>query len=165
MDPLSLTASVIAITQAASGLAAGVRALKTFNNGPAEFGELLDDLGTLEGMLELTRRSVEALQTLSHQNSARAFAVLQTLEQQLRQCTSQIEDLTKRILADSKGMDKKGRHRISRTRWLREKDNMVKLRTKAQRLHLELSTCFSAVDATHGCERETSSLKLPVVLV
>jgi len=156
MDPLSITASVITITQAASGLARGVRALKTFRNGPTEFGELLDDLAVLEGVLELTRGSVEAMQTLGHKNSARAFAVLQTLEQQLGQCTLQMDDLTKRMLADSKGIDKKGRHRISRTRWLREKENMVKLRTKAQRLHLELSTCFAAVDTTQGCEKEMS---------
>ncbi|KAK3312355.1 hypothetical protein B0H66DRAFT_608624 [Apodospora peruviana] len=95
MDPLSITASVIALTQAASA------------QWTDEFLELLEELATLEGVLELTRASVEALQTLRSQNSGRGFAVLQTLQQQLRQCTAEIDELTKRMLAGRKGVDSK----------------------------------------------------------
>jgi len=150
MDPLSIAAGAIAITQAASMVALGIRTLRSLANGPTEFAELLEDLTSLEGVLELTRASIEALQTLGSQLPARSVAALQTLHRELRHCTDKIEQLAQRLLAGSKGVDKKGQPRVSRTRWLREKDTVADLRARVQRLHLGLSTCFAAVNTAQA---------------
>jgi len=130
MDPLSVAASAIAIGQAASAVAMGVRALKSFSNGPVEFSELLTDLSSFEVVLEITRASVEAMQALGPNMPAQSqsFVGLQALHRELTQCTENIDSLAKRMIAASGGVNKKGQHRIPRVRWLREKDNVAKLR-------------------------------------
>lgn len=150
MDPLSVAASTIAIGQAASAIAVGVRALKSLANGPTEFRELLTDISAFEVVLEVTRASIEAMQTLGPQMPAQSFAGLQALQRELAQCTEDIDRFTKRMTFASDGLDKKGQYRIPRLRWLREKDDIAKLRRRVQHLHLGLSTCLAAVGATQG---------------
>jgi hypothetical protein len=150
MDPLSVTASAIAIGQAASAVAIGVRALRTLANGPDEFADLLRDLSAFEIVLEVTRASVNALQTLGSHVPGKALVALQALHHQLCLCTTEIDGFVNRMTAESKGINKKGQHRIPRIRWLCEKATVSKLRQRVQHLQLELSACFTAVSATHG---------------
>jgi len=150
MDPLSATASAIAIAQAISAIAIGVQTLKSVRNAPAEFEALVADLTTLEAILKLTHDGLQALQTPGSPISAIAFSAVQTLHQELCQVAKALQDLTASLTAESKGLNKMGQHRVGRIKWLREKDSITNLRDRAQRLHLELSTCFVAISASNG---------------
>ncbi|KAK4446251.1 hypothetical protein QBC34DRAFT_150829 [Podospora aff. communis PSN243] len=150
MDPLSVTASAIAIGQAASAIAGGVRALRLLSNGPREFAHLLDDISAFELVLEVTRASIAALQILGPRMPENTLVAVETLQRKLQDCTRDISEFAERMTAASKGFNDKSQHRIPRIRWPREKDNIENLRHRVQHLHLELSTCFAAVSTTQG---------------
>ena len=93
MDPLSTTASIIALVQAAAAIGKGVRALKALNNAPEDFNALLKELTRLQAILRLTQTSLEALQSLPNaQVQMSGLDVIQELQIGLQRATRGMEE-------------------------------------------------------------------------
>ena len=149
MDPLSTTASIIALVQAAAAIGKGVRALKTLKNAPEDFNALLKELTRLQAILRLTQSSLEALQSLPKaQVPLSGLDILQDLQNDLQKSTAGMEELARRLTGESKGRDDKMHQRVQRIKWYREKDSIAKLRVEVRQLHADLSTCFTAISVS-----------------
>jgi len=151
MDPLSTTASIIALVQAAAAIGKGVRALKTLKNAPEDFNALLKELTRLQAILRLTQTSLEALQSLPNaQVQMSGLDVIQELQIDLQRATRGMEELVRRLTLtdESEGPDDKMRQRVKLIKWYREKDSIAKLRAEVRQLHADLSTCFTAISVS-----------------
>jgi hypothetical protein len=150
MDPLSVTASVIAITQAVFSIGQGIQAFRSLNNASTELLSLLQDLISLQAVLQLLKAHISSQPSLSVRIPIDYPLAIQSLYLDLSKTTAELNDLAERLLASSKGINKKGLYHVSRISYLKEKSNIERLRDRSQVLQNNASSCLAAFNTLHG---------------
>ncbi|KAI0438160.1 ankyrin [Xylaria telfairii] len=173
MDPLSVTASVIALVQAAVGISKGVRFLRSFGQIPFEFGKLLNELSTLHaviGQVETALRDWEDLRPTTS-NATRFKSVdarkVLPLKDELVQVISELDNLCDRLKVPKKQGEKSGCDEpksVSKLRWQKEKGNIVRLRNKARRSRELLTLSFSAFGSSQAQQHTKVTLDIQEML-
>lgn len=159
MDPLSVTAGVIALVQAAVGIGKGIRLLRALGEIPDEFRSLLDDLGTLQSVLrhvEVCLREFEST-AASGSNVGPHFLVadagiINSLKNDLADITRELEALCDRLQTKPRtvptSVNNQNATRVSKQRWHKEKSNIAKLQSKARSTRDYLSLCLSVLNSS-----------------
>ncbi|KAJ8131963.1 hypothetical protein O1611_g1658 [Lasiodiplodia mahajangana] len=173
MDPLSATASIIALVQAAVAVSKGVRFLRSFGQIPFEFTELLNELSTLHAVIEQVEAALREWETLrptaSYSTSSQSVdsSKVLSLKDNLAQVVKELDDLCRRLEAPRK---KRRKHEhdeqnpVSKLRWQKEKSNIERLRYKAQYSRDLLSLCFSAFSSSQAQQHVKVTLDMQQML-
>lgn len=66
-DPLSITASIVAVLQAGGALAQGIEKISAARNAPKEVALLREDIARLEAVISTTQSHLEAKPRLDRQ--------------------------------------------------------------------------------------------------
>lgn len=152
MDPLSLTAGIIALAQAAAGLGKGIQFLHSLREIPAQFVELLEDLATLQSVTDHIHNSLRELESTSASHSEPPFSgiglsILASLEDDLAQIVKDLDALCDRLKKPG-GESMGSQSRVSKYKWQREKEHIAKLRNKARTTREYLALCFSVFSSS-----------------
>jgi len=137
MDPLSITASAIALGGLAATIGKGIKTLKSLGKIPDEFCALLNELT----MLQLVAQELDSIPS-NHSSTTE----LDILRQDLVQTVKKLQDLASRFETSGKGLDSRGRHRIPRIQWTRERSNIESLREQARRTRDYISAYLATVN-------------------
>ncbi|KAI0896537.1 ankyrin [Annulohypoxylon nitens] len=163
MDPLSITASAIALVQAIGGIAKGIRFLHSLGQIPLEYSGLLNELSTLQAVAEQVQAVLREFESSpSTTSSDLQFqgidpSMLVFLKDDLAQTTKDLEAICDRLKVPKKQGEKSGANgeeAVSKWRWQREKNNIARLQQKARYTRENLSLCFTAF-ATSQTHRQT----------
>lgn len=147
MDPLSVVASVIALSQASGAIGKGVKFLHSLRHIPAEFCDVVNQLTALQAVLQQVTAALEGYDDDKSDASKPAtdLSGVLVLENDLKQTTGELEALCKRLRATDKRPTQDGKLHISKSKWIREKRNMEKIRMKAIAARDNLTLCFGAL--------------------
>ncbi|KAI0537860.1 ankyrin [Xylaria digitata] len=177
MDPLSATASIIALVQAGVGISKGVRFLRSLGQIPLEFSDLLNEFSTLQAAIEQVEAALREWETLSPTaNYSPSFRNVNTsnissLKDDLAQVVNELDTLCDRIRVPRKQGRNQGEKQgcgehksVSKLRWQKEKANIARLRHKAQHSRELLSLCFSAFSSSQTKQHMKVTLEIQEVL-
>ncbi|KAI0118337.1 ankyrin [Nemania sp. FL0031] len=173
MDPLSATASIIALVQAAVAVSKGVRFLRSFGQIPSEFTDLLNELSTLHAVIEQVEVALREWETLRPTTSYSASlqsvdsSKVLSLKDNLAQVVEELDALCHRLEAPRKRGKKQGhdeRPAVSKLRWQKERSNIARLRYKAQSSRELLSLCFSAFSSSQAQQHVKVTLDMQQML-
>ncbi|KAJ0379240.1 hypothetical protein COL26b_002406 [Colletotrichum chrysophilum] len=139
MDPLSITTSVIALVQA---LGVGVKFFSSMRQIPADFCDLSNELTDLQAVAEQVKTSLQEMENAVPGITASA---IQTLEDDFASIVHELEALCGRLQKSDRHADIVGELRVSKRKWLREKDNVARLRAKASKTKQSLMLRFIAL--------------------
>lgn len=157
MDPLSVAASIIAVTQAAVSVGKGLNYLRSLRDVPIEFLDLTNELTTLQAVLQQSLfilndldSDKEKLKTLSHPTVD--LTSLQTCYDDLNSIVSKLTALCNSLKlplsAKEEGHGETHQsQRISKLRWIRERDNVAKLRCQSRRISNYLTLSLTALQS------------------
>jgi predicted RNase H-like nuclease (RuvC/YqgF family) len=143
MDPLSVTAGVIALTQASVGIGNGIQFLRSLKDIAAEYKDLLDELSNLYLITEHIRAVLEQFQCTESSKSGPAlrllgmnYSIITSLTRDLSQITDDLSDLCDRLkktprreVIEMAGQSK--HQRVSKYGWQKENHSLDMLRSKA----------------------------------
>ncbi len=140
MDPLSIIASTIAISQA---LGFGIKTLQCLGNAPTDFCNMLNELSTLSGLLGQLRTATDSISDSTSPFPADAVDRLELLKVELSQVVNEMKAIeTKLVGKVPKPLNKKGEHKISRTDWQLIRGKIARLRGRAKECRENLVACF-----------------------
>ncbi|KAF0329203.1 ankyrin repeat protein [Colletotrichum asianum] len=145
MDPLSITTSVIALVQA---LGVGVKFFSSMRQIPADFCDLSNELTDLQAVAEQVKTSLQEMENGDTKNAAVpgiTASAIQTLEDDFALIVHELEALCGRLQKSDRHADIVGELRVSKRKWLREKDNVARLRAKASKTKQSLMLRFIAL--------------------
>ena len=148
MDPLSISASIITLIQAAGVVARGVRALRSIKNAPAEFYALCNEVATLQAAIEQVRLASESM---AHRGSFFQAAASEPIRKTLYNIENvgvEFDQFAARLLATTKDPPSSTAGRIHKLTWFREKHTMAMLREKARFAREQLLLCFSSINSS-----------------
>lgn len=150
-----MTASAIALLQAAATIGKGIQAIRSFGRAPAELCALLNELTTLQALSSQFESSLNGLESTLHLQSSNAAedhpSALANIHQELSTTIDQLSGVVQRFVKDSKGFNKDGQHRIPRLRWHLERENITKLRNTAQRSREYLTAFMTSLQLSKRC--------------
>jgi hypothetical protein len=139
MDPLSVAASSIAISQAVTG---GLNILQTLHQAPAEIHSLMNDISDLRVVIQ------EIHKTLSHFADSNDASVnsFQGLRELFDRANSKLVELNQIVRLKLIPGNESGERRpsLTRIRWLREKPRVRKIQKELTELKLSIGTLFGA---------------------
>ena len=115
MDPLSLTASILAVVGAVKGVARGLQKIKKYRDAPQKIDEFLSEINALESTLQAL-----VVLTAQEQDGAR-LQDCQNIADCVHRADVVINDLCLLLSIDSKGTQPQ------RTTWLRKQKDVDKL--------------------------------------
>ena len=124
-DPLSLTASIIAVVGAADGVTKGLRRLKAAEDAPKGLQDLLDDVEQLEMILNYVKSTVLG--------SGSPPIELTTLTREVGSKLLELQSLIEYTLTKAGASDK-----VDRWQWLRKGDEVERLRNQLGTIRLNL---------------------------
>lgn len=153
MDPLSITASIIAIGQAVVSTGTVIRAVQSFENAPVEFLVLLNDLTSLQAVLEDIKSSCHKIEAAPVNSGLKNLKTLQALEQDLRHIYAELTKLAEKFVTGINGRTRKGLPRISKIKWLKEKDNIKQLRERSRDVQMRLALAYNAIGVSQKYDR------------
>ncbi|KAK2776808.1 hypothetical protein CKAH01_03300 [Colletotrichum kahawae] len=145
MDPLSITTSAIALVQA---LGVGVKFFSSMRQIPADFCDLSNELTDLQAVAEQVKTSLQEMENGAAKHAAVPgidTSSMQTLEDDFALIVHELETLCGRLRKSDRYIDKVGELRVSKRKWLREKDNVARLRAKASKTKQSLMLGFIAL--------------------
>lgn len=148
MDPLSISASVIALFQVPVALGKGAQLLATLRHAPADFCDLVNELNTLQAVVKQVRSSLEELTNEQTSNTALTPVDTSTavaLELELRFIVEELQALCDRLTATDKADEKDRPRQVSKRRWIREQSNITKLKSRVNTTRNDLMLCFGAI--------------------
>ncbi|KAK2007762.1 ankyrin [Colletotrichum eremochloae] len=148
MDPLSISASVIALVQASLAVGKGVKLLASLRHAPAEFCDLVNELTTLQAVIEQVKSPLEELK--DEQASNRTLSALDTsatsaLKRDLEIIAAELGALCERLTATDKADERNRPNRVSKGKWIREQNSIAKLRSRAHATRNSLTLSFGAL--------------------
>ena len=144
MDPLSITASAIAVLQAVSGTGKGISKLMTLRNAPLELQALYNEIEALRSLLVIVQSSIRQVQQSDAYEDLRE--PLCHLLTRTKAAVLDLETTVEYELRHGVEMDKNGLPRVSRTAWLRKSSKLEKLRAKIQDTRDNLSVGLQAIN-------------------
>lgn len=150
MDPLSITASVVALIQATTAVGKGIKFLHSPSHIPDEFCDLINELATLQAVLG---QVTSALKELQCDNPAAPVLRVDltkalVLENDLQQTVGEIDSLCIRLQETARATRRDGKLAISKKTWLRERSSIAHLKAKARAAKSDLSLCFESLIST-----------------
>lgn len=114
---------------------------------PDEFYDVANQLTTLQAVLQQVSSALE-----EHKNGNSDISQLganlsgmMVLQNELKQTTEELDALCNRLRATGKRLTQDGKLQISKSKWLREKGNMEKIKAKAIAARDHLTLCFGAL--------------------
>lgn len=155
MDPLSISASIIAIVQATVGVGKAVRYLRSIRNIPAEFLDLTNELTSLQAILAQVH--VALVDIDGDEKHATTLATgadsiaLQDCKTDLEHLVQELEALCGRMkVSGKKETNKDGsvHERTSKWRWTRAREHIATIRTRARRTCDYLNLSFAALQTS-----------------
>lgn len=135
MDPLSITASALAVGGFVATIGKGIKTLRTLSDAPEEFCTLLEELA----MLQVVTHNFEILSANLPDTHPDIF------RQRLRRTVEKLESLVERFEKSSRGIDQQGRLKIPPLRWNREQKNIERLREQARQTRDYLSAYLTTL--------------------
>lgn len=153
MDPLSATASAIALIQAAAAIGKGIKAIQSFGRAPTELCSLLNELTTLQSLssrFEVDISSLNDCSTIPAEKRQAALVDLRIIHDELSTTIAQLESFVQRFIDNSKGVNQHGQHRIPRLRWQLEKENIFQLSKTARRTREYLTAFVTSILLSKG---------------
>ncbi|KAI0386012.1 ankyrin [Hypomontagnella monticulosa] len=166
MDPLSITASVVALAQAMTGIAKGVRFLRSLGQTSFEFNDFVNELSTLQAVTEQVSMALRPIQDQLQDKSITSFSgldpsLLAALRDDLAQIILDLGSLCERLRLPEKKKEKAdNRGRISKLKWQKEKENIAKLKEKVRGTRQNLNLCFSALAASQSYQHTRLTLEI-----
>lgn len=155
MDPLSAVASAIALFQAAKGISKGVQFLRSLRGVPAEFSDLLDELSTLQSVVDHVEAASAELPSLAPPFLSRVdCGIIVSLKDDLVLITDELNSMCSRLAkpqrrpAHEAVPDGSQTERVSLFRWQAEKGNITKIRNKARNTREHLTLCFAVFSSS-----------------
>ncbi|OHE95702.1 hypothetical protein CORC01_08986 [Colletotrichum orchidophilum] len=145
MDPLSITASIIALVQASAAVGKGVKILLSLRHAPADFSELVDELTTLQAVIEQVKSPLQKIETGDVAIPTLNIAPTLALKQSLEIIQEELLDLCYRLTGTNHGDEMSGQLRVSMSKWIRERSNIAKLKYRATNTRASLMLCLSAL--------------------
>lgn len=148
MDPLSFTASLIAVVGALATAFQSAQRLVSLKNAPMELIALLNEVTALRSLLRVITRSVDGLQDLREINEA--FEDIQALLRPVKDHVQQLDNLTQYQLKRNEEYDRDGRPKVARLAWLRRGPDLSRLRQDIRDTRGNLQTAMTAVNLMLG---------------
>ncbi|KAK2059223.1 hypothetical protein LY76DRAFT_592501 [Colletotrichum caudatum] len=148
MDPLSISASVIALVQASLAVGKGVKLLASLRHAPAEFCDLVNELTTLQAVIEQVKNPLEELKGEQASNDILPdpdTSATWVLKCDLEIIAEELGALCKRLTSTDKADEKDRPNRVSKGKWIREQNSIAKLRSRAHATRNSLTLSFAAL--------------------
>lgn len=142
MDPLSIIASTLAITQA---LGIGIKKLRSIANTSTEFLDMLNELSTLQGLLSQLEAAEESLgdSQLPATVLTSAANQLETVRIELAQIVKALTAMTSKLLDRApRPFRESGEGKLSIVQWQRVRGKVLQLRNQARQCRDNLSACL-----------------------
>lgn len=158
MDPLSITASTLALAQV---LALGIKRLQRIANSSLEFCDMVNDLSTLRGLLELLQATMKNHDSISTDNqplviSADTVRSLEAIRVELELVVSGMNDIESRLSGAGGTRDQTKRRKVSKLAWQRNRKNVLRLRERSRRCREELSACIGLLGFSQRLAPQTT---------
>lgn len=151
MDPLSIIASTIAITQA---LGFGIKTLQSLANSNVEFCDLLNELSSLQEWLsQLDALDLSAVQSLSMD----AIRRLENVKSSLQVLAGDLDEIIRGFHCGQKASvaamnDKSNiKIKISKLAWQRNRSTVIRLRERAKQCREELVAGLGLLGLSEQC--------------
>ena len=146
MDPLSITASIIALVQAVGAVAKGVRALRSIKNAPTELCALCNEVATLQAAMEQGQLTSEFMVKNKSLFPGAASKQIRSALISIENTVSEIEKFVLRVSPKDQASNPTAKNRKST--WYRERRNMATLREKARLAREQLTLCLSSLHSS-----------------
>ncbi|TPX11905.1 uncharacterized protein E0L32_007403 [Thyridium curvatum] len=160
MDPLSVSASIIAIVQATVGVGKAVQYLRSIRNIPAEFLDLTNELTGLQAILAQVHAALVNIdgddERATIQATGADSVALQNCKTDLEKLVQELDALCGRMKVSVKKETNKegGAHeRISKRRWTREREHLATLRNRTKRTCDYLNLAFVALQTSRSAQQ------------
>ena len=144
MDPLSITASSIAVLSAVTSSGKGIGKLVSLRDAPLELQALSNEAEAFRNLLVIVQSSLRHIQASdAYEEFGEALCDL------LRNANKAALDLQCKVeyqLKRGVEIDRNGLPKVSRMSWLRSSDEIEKLRRKIGNARSDLSTGLQAVN-------------------
>ncbi|KAK7447540.1 hypothetical protein Landi51_06896 [Colletotrichum acutatum] len=160
MDPLSTAASIIALIQASAAVGKGVKILLSLRHAPADFCELVDELTTLQDVIEQVKSPLQELEKGGVALPTLNIAPTLALKQDLKSIQEELLALCHRLTGTKSGDEMSGQLRVSMSRWIRERSNVAKLKCRASKTKASLILCFGALISSQGSHHARAILEI-----
>ncbi|RYP71212.1 hypothetical protein DL769_004732 [Monosporascus sp. CRB-8-3] len=148
MDPLSITASVIAVVGAAQKCAQGIAMLREFQEAPEQLAALNNEVSDLE--LVLSHASSIGQQPSDDQHSS-----LLALSTQVERAGKQLHALRTLIEQHLVRHGKKGNTKVTRIGWIRERNRIAQMQRELRSTRLNISTALGVISSILQVEADT----------
>ena len=142
MDPLSIIASVITVSQA---LGKGIRVLAIITNASADFTDMLNELHMLQATMRQFCTVVSAAADPHLSLPTEVLMRLEAKKYELSQIVGATEDIGSRLLRGSHStpLGGGGEQTISVISWQRERGKVLKLRNRAKTCREDMAVSLS----------------------
>lgn len=139
MDPLSITASVIAILGAAGEVTKGLAKVQALYHAPAELSGLMNEVSDL-------RAVISQISTFSNQLEEESFrGPVVTLKNHLNKAMGQLRTLDNLINAELFKVRADGTIKMSRTAWIRLKADVQRMQRDLRSIRVNIGTALGVV--------------------
>lgn len=143
MDPLSITASTIAVVSLVAKVIQGLKGTKILHNAPADFAALVNEVSDLQAVMnEFNSCLLDQSGDFDQSRIEDMHKILQNSKDALLELNVLIHY---RLLGSN---NEDGGNKVSRLAWLRNKDNISSLRTKLQNERSNLTFCLASITSS-----------------
>ena len=144
MDPLSITASSIAVLSAVTGTGKGIGKLVSLRNAPLELQALSNEAEAFRSLLVIVQSSIRHFQgSDAYGECGEALCSLLT---EAKQAVLELQSTIEYQLRRGIDVDRNGRPKVSRVTWLRSAGKVEDLRARIRNARGNLSTGLQVVD-------------------
>ncbi|KAK4184231.1 hypothetical protein QBC35DRAFT_61003 [Podospora australis] len=145
MDPLTIIASAVGISRSVTTVAEGIRWITSLKNAPLEFLDLHNELETVQGYLDVLRRTLEPLQENAQEPTALVLTQIATCLPTLNDDVTQIQQLSASLLAHWDD-----RKRVRKINWRRHQDIVAIHRDRIRRRRVDLAQTVALLQPAQG---------------
>ena len=138
MDPLSILASCIAVTQGADRVAGLLAKCKTLVDAPTQVETLINDVTTLKSLICDLHDTCEAI-SQSAATPIEKTRLLQHLVEEGNLILLDLERIVEYELKKLKGRNSQGGYKVDRMAWARNTTEVEHLRERMRHLRLSIS--------------------------
>ncbi|KAI0410478.1 ankyrin repeat-containing domain protein [Xylaria grammica] len=150
MDPLSLTASIIAVITAAGQISKGLRSLYELRHAPQEVLALANEVNELQALLYLVQKATSNVSTsdLAAEDQLILKRLLNSAKEPLEELDGLIAVCIRK--ADTGNVESGICSNISFTAWMRSRKSVGALKKRLVRAHRNISIALTALSNIRG---------------
>lgn len=145
MDPLSITASSIAVLGVITGAGKGINKLIALRQAPANLQNLSNDIEAFRGVLLMTQMSIRRIShTKEYHDCEEALTVLLlAMQKSVLDLETKINN---QLVRRDGGFDQNGFPKVAKVEWLRSGGQIKKMRQKIRDARGNLETGLAAMN-------------------